>query len=164
MARSTVLVGATTMNAILCLAANTAALYVPIYHRWRLGWMRCGNGQDWDVYLVRGVTVPRDAIGADNCNECMKTRVPARARRDLDEWERTNSMDGFVLEKRADHGVTDHGGRDGERVELQGSQSTYASEFIGEGFDGRIVTEILGDMGLFECNTPSRGVPVRVSM
>ena len=33
MARSTVLVGATTINAILCLAARTAALYVPICRR-----------------------------------------------------------------------------------------------------------------------------------
>ena len=32
MVRSTVLVGATTINAILCLAAKTAALYVPICH------------------------------------------------------------------------------------------------------------------------------------
>ena len=36
MSRSTVLVGAMTMNAMLCLAANTAALYVPIYGQ--IGW------------------------------------------------------------------------------------------------------------------------------
>ena len=30
----------------------------------------------------------------------------------------TNGMDRFVLEERADHGIADHGGRDGERVEF----------------------------------------------
>lgn len=77
---------------------------------------------------------------------------------------RTDSMDGFVLEKRADHGVAYHGGGDGECVELQGGQSMYASVLIGEGFYENMVTEIPGDTGLFGCNTPSRGVPVRVDM
>lgn len=44
MSRSTVLIGATTINGILCRAARTAALYVPICHcdlgikTWRLLW------------------------------------------------------------------------------------------------------------------------------
>lgn len=78
--------------------------------------------------------------------------------------EHTDGMDGFVLEERANHGVAYHGGGDGERVELQGSQSTCARVLIGEGFHGSIVTEIPGDTGLFGCNTPSRGTPVREYM
>lgn len=36
--RSTVLVGATTMKGMLCLAASTAALYVPTYQQVWAGW------------------------------------------------------------------------------------------------------------------------------
>ena len=38
-----------------------------------------------DVYLVSGVTIPRDAIGADDCSDYMTvcTSLHARVRRDI---------------------------------------------------------------------------------
>lgn len=53
------LIGATTINGILCRAARTAALYVPIYM------VECGNKLSYHArHLVGSVAVPCNAVGA----------------------------------------------------------------------------------------------------
>ena len=46
--------------------------------------------------------------------------------------KRTDGMDGFMLEERADHGVAYHCGGDSECMEFQGGQPVHASGSIGE--------------------------------
>jgi hypothetical protein len=38
-------------------------------------WVWDWQGEMWGVYLVSGITVPCDAIGADNCSEYMNVSV-----------------------------------------------------------------------------------------
>ena len=46
--------------------------------------------------------------------------------------KRTDGMDGFMLEERADHGVAYHCGGDSECMEFQGGQPVHAGGSIGE--------------------------------
>lgn len=64
MSKSIVLVGATTINGILCRAARTAALYVPICNAAQ--WMLAENNHV--AHLVGSVTVPSYAIGTHHYN------------------------------------------------------------------------------------------------
>jgi hypothetical protein len=70
MSRSTVLTGATTIKGMLCLAARTAALYVPIYSCEFENGLEGGKGKD----LVGRVAVLDYPVCADSCENTMSAK------------------------------------------------------------------------------------------
>jgi len=115
MSRSTVLMGATTMKGMLCRAASTAALYVPIYSATmsRDLWFRTIR-QVLTLFAVSPFFAIRSA----------PTAVRQVSTFLSDRYVLTDGMDSVMLEQGTDHCIANHHRRYFERLKLVGCKST----------------------------------------
>jgi hypothetical protein len=116
MSRSTVVIGATTINGMLWRIARTAALYVPIYAGWH---ERVAPVQVGGAATLLAVSPFFAILSAPTAAEAVKRRDSRQTRGRM----HTNGVDRMVLEERANHGVDDHRRWDLECLQLQSCQA-----------------------------------------